>query len=137
MVDWKAAPRRVLTRALLLHRFSPLKSGRWRACSAPGSQGPQPTPKSQTGNLFRISPAVAVNPDVLPLGLLSRRGVHVLGEGGRAQVEELAVRRDLLGVAALHRLGLPAPDVVQLEEDAGFHLQHWWLENRSLAERHV
>ena len=36
LVDWKAAPRRVLTRALLLHRFSPPKSGRWRACSAPG-----------------------------------------------------------------------------------------------------
>ena len=93
--------------------------------------------KSQTENLSRISPSVAVDPDVLPLGLPGRGGRHVRLQGGRAEVEGLAVLRDLLRVAALHRLRVPAPDVVQLEEDARFHLQNWWLENRSLAQRHV
>ena len=67
-------------------------------------------------------PAVTVNPDVLPPCLLSRSRRQVLGEGGWAEIVELTVQRRHTRVAALHRLWLPAPDVVQLEVDARLHL---------------
>ena len=74
-------------------------------------------------NSMGILPAVAVNPDALSLSLLGSIGGQVRGEGGRAFVERFSVPlKDLLRVAALHWLWVPAPDVVQLEENARLDL---------------
>ena len=83
------------------------------------------TPLMQV-NSRGILPSIAVNPDALSLRLLGSIGGQVGSEGGRAFVERFSVPlKELLRVAALHWLGGPAPDVVQLEKNARLHLQQW------------
>ena len=73
-------------------------------------------------------PAPAIDEDAVVNHALAGGRVHVLLEAVRAKIlgqPVLGVDLGLEGVVvggALHRLGLPPPDVVQLEEDAGRHL---------------
>ena len=73
-------------------------------------------------------PAPAIDEDAVVNHALAGGRVHVRLEAVRAKIlgqpvlgVDLGLERVVVG-GALHRLGLPAPDVVQLEEDAGRHL---------------
>ena len=73
-------------------------------------------------------PAPAIYEDAVVDHALAGGRVHVRLEAVRAKIlgqpilgVDLGLERVVVG-GALHRLGLPAPDVVQLEEDAGRHL---------------
>ena len=76
----------------------------------------------------QILPSPAIDPDVLPSCLHGGWTLQVLDKGMRAFIERQPIVCEYMRVSTLHRSRLPAPDVVQLEEDARLHLKiNFWF----------